>query len=57
MWLEWIDEYDERGDSENDDVMCEVMRREESDNEKRREWYDEVNRKEEEMMIVRKDIG
>ena len=41
MRLEWIDEYNERGDSKNDDVKCEVMKWEESENEKRREWVDE----------------
>ena len=49
MWLEWIDEYDERGDSENDDEKCDVMKWDESENKKRREWVDEQNRKEEEM--------
>ena len=38
-----------RGDSENDDVKCEVMKCDESENEKRRERYDEQNRIEEEM--------
>ena len=38
-WM--IDEYDERGDSENGDVKCDVMKWDESENEKRREWYDE----------------
>ena len=37
MWLERIDKYDERGGSENDDVKCDVMKRDESENEKRRE--------------------
>ena len=41
MWLEWIDEQNERGDSENDDVKCEVMKWDESENEKRIERYDE----------------
>ena len=49
MWLERIDEQNERGDSENDDVKCEVMKWDESENEKRIERYDEQNRKEEEM--------
>ena len=41
MWLEWIDELYERGDSENDDVKGDVMKWDESENEKRREWQDE----------------
>ena len=45
MWLEWIDEYDEREDSENDDEKCDVMKWDESENKKRREWYDEYKRK------------
>ena len=49
MRLEWVDEYDERGENENDDVKCDVMKCDESENEKRREWDEENNRKEEEM--------
>ena len=30
--------YDERGDSENDVVKCDVMKCDESENEKRSEW-------------------
>ena len=37
MWLEGIDEYDERVHNENDDVKCDVMTRDESENEKKRE--------------------
>ena len=41
MWLEWIEKNYERGYSENDDVKCDALKWDESEYEKKKEWYDE----------------